>query len=111
MSEPLREISGRDLPSPELFACEIIEACRPVVIRSLVRGWPVVQGGRDPPEAFRTYLSQFDVSGQTEAFFGAPQIAGKYYYNDDLKGFNFERRRMRFTEVLDTIVSTAGVAG
>jgi len=44
-------------------------------------------------------------------FFGEPHIAGKYYYSDDMQGFNFERRRMGFAAALETIVSTAGRAG
>lgn len=109
MSEPLREISGRDIASPEAFLCDIAEPCRPVVMRGLVSDWPVARAGVLSAAALQSYLSQFDTGGQTEAFFGDPRIAGKYYYADDLRGFNFERRRMRFTEVLETIVSTAGV--
>ena len=54
------------------------------------------QAGRRSPAAFRDYLGRFDAGGEMEAFFGAPEIAGKYYYGEDLEGFNFERRQMRF---------------
>jgi hypothetical protein len=49
---------------------------------------------------------QFDAGAQVEAFFGERRIAGKYYYNDDLQGFNFERKRMRFGAALETITAT-----
>ena len=39
-----------------------------------------------------------------KCFSETPQIAGKYYYDDDLKGFNFERKTMSFSSALDTIV-------
>jgi hypothetical protein len=54
------------------------------------------------------HLMPLDAGGQIEAFFGAPAIEGKYFYTDDLKSFNFERRRMRFREALQTIVSSVG---
>jgi hypothetical protein len=52
-----------------------------------------------------------DGGGEIEAFFGAPAIAGKYFYTEDLKGFNFERRRMKFVAALESIVSSVGVPG
>ncbi len=75
-------------------------------MRGLVKHWPVVQAGLISPAGFRDYLMQFDRGAQTEAFWGEPQIAGKYFYNEDLKGFNFERRRMRFAEALNSMVAT-----
>ncbi len=35
---------------------------------------------------------------------GDPEIAGKYYYGQDLKGFNFVRVRMSFRGALDAII-------
>jgi hypothetical protein len=75
-------------------------------MRGLVSDWPVVQAGAHSPAALRDCLAQFDVGAHAEAFFGERQIAGKYYYNEDLQGFNFERRRMRFAEAVETIVAT-----
>ncbi|MEJ0043401.1 MAG: cupin-like domain-containing protein [Rhizomicrobium sp.] len=99
------EIDGRDLTGADWFSRRVAEPCRPVVIRGLVAAWPVVQAAAQSPADFKTYVSQFDASRQAEAFFGAPQIAGKYYYNDDLDGFNFERRTMRFGAALDAMLS------
>jgi hypothetical protein len=106
MSGTPREIAGGALAGPEVFLREVVEPCRPVVMRGLASDWPVVKAGAQSPAAFRTYLTPFDAGEQTEAFFGEPQIAGKYYYRDDLQGFNFERRRMRFADALETIVAT-----
>jgi hypothetical protein len=111
MPQSPREIDRRDLTGPDAFAREVVDSCRPAVIRALVADWPVVHAAGRSPEALKDYLSPFDAGGQIEAFFGEPQIAGKYYYNDDLKGFNFERRRMRFSDALATIVSSLDQAG
>ena len=99
-----REIDAAALPSAEAFTQQIVEACRPVVLRGLVGDWPVVQAGSTSPQALQQHLSRFDAGGDIEAFVGDPRIAGKYYYNEDLKGFNFERRRMRFRDALEAMV-------
>ncbi len=106
MMPGVTSIAGADLAGPEQFLQEVALPCQPVVLRGLVSAWPLVQAGLRSPAAFREYLAQFDAGGQTEAFFGAPQIAGKYFYSDDLRGFNFERRRIKFADALDTIVGT-----
>ena len=111
MSGAPREIAARSLAGPDAFLREVVEPCRPVVIRGLVSDWPVVHAGARSPAAFREYLAQFDNGDQAEAFFGEPRIAGKYYYRDDLQGFNFERRRMRFADALATIIATLDQPG
>src|SRR5450755_4352764 len=110
MSKALREVDGRELSSPAQFLREVVEPCLPVVMRGLVSGWPAVHAATRSAEDFRDYLARFDNGGQTEAFVGDPKIAGKYYYSEDLRGFNFERRRMSFADALNTMVATLDAA-
>ena len=104
------EIAGRDL-EPARFQRAIVQGCRPVVIRGLVSDWPVVQAARASPNTLRDYLAKLDVGGQIDAFFGDPSIAGKYYYNPGLKGFNFERRAMKFRDALAAIMAAVELPG
>src|SRR6185437_1557468 len=82
----LDEIVGADIGTPDQFVHEIAEECRPVILRGLVAHWPAVQAANRSPLEFRDYVRCFDNGSAMEAFFGAPEIAGKYYYRDDLKG-------------------------
>ena len=111
MSLTLREVDGRELSSPAQFLREVVEPCLPVVMRGLVSGWPVVHAATRTAEDFRDYLIRFDNGGSADAFVGDPEIAGKYYYAEGLKGFNFERRHMRFVDALNAIVATRGQSG
>jgi Cupin-like domain len=100
-----KEIAGRDL-SRERFQREVVEGCRPVIIRGLVAEWPVVEAASGPPARLKDYLAAFDIGRRVEAYLGPPSIAGKYYYSSDLKGFNFERRMMSLLEALTIMVES-----
>jgi Cupin-like domain len=111
MHKSPRSIEGRDLDGLEQFLRDVVEPCEPVVLRGLVDHWPIVEAGRCSAAAVRDYLLPLDAGGEIEAFVGAPSIAGRYFYSDDMQGFNFERKRMRFREALQTIVSYLETAG
>jgi hypothetical protein len=111
MSQMLREVDGGELSSPAQFLKQVVEPCLPVVMRGLVSSWPAVHAATRSAEDFQDYLARFDNGSQTEAFVGDPGIAGKYYYAEDLKGFNFERRRMRFADALTAMIATHGRSG
>ena len=96
------EIVARNF-SREYFLREI-EGCEPVVLRGLVNDWPVVRAAAQSPRALLSYLAPFDAGTQIEVFFGEPAIAGKYYYGDELKGFNFERRMMPLGLALQAVI-------
>jgi len=96
------DITG--IASAEQFLHEVVLPCRPAVLRGLVKDWPAVQASQSAA-VFRDYIGRFDAGRQMEAFFGAPHIAGKYYYAEGLRGFNFERRQMRLAAALDIILA------
>jgi len=102
-----QEIAARDLTDPDSFLSRVAEPCRPVVIRGLVSAWPAVSAGRRSPRELRDYLARFDAGGEAEVFVGESRIAGKYYYSDDLRGFNFSRALMRFGDAVERIVATS----
>ena len=106
MTHTPQEIAARDLSSPERFR-ELIQNCRPLVIRGLVADWPAVKAARESPRALRAYLAPLDVGVDVEVFVGDPTIRGKYYYNAGLQGFNFERRTLKLMEALDYTLKAA----
>ena len=103
-------IEMEGIAGAEQFLRQVAPPCRPVILRGLVKHWPAVQASASPA-GFRSYIGRFDVGREMEAFFGAPQIVGKYYYADGLDGFNFERRQMPLSAALDLMISALGQAG
>ena len=110
MSLSPEEITGRDLTA-EGFRQEVVQGCQPKILRGLVDDWPVVRAASESPHALMSYLAAFDTGAGVEAFFGDPAIAGKYYYGEGLKGFNFERRMLKFPEAMQAIVAAVDAPG
>jgi hypothetical protein len=74
------------------FREEIVPAARPVVLKDLVRDWPAVRAGLDSAAALGSYLRGFDRGKQVAVLEGPPSIRGHFFYRDDMRGMNFERR-------------------
>lgn len=104
----IEELNGPNFADPESFLREVGQSCRPVVLRGVAADWPVVSAGSASPTQFKDYLAQFVTPNEVEAFVGQSSIRGKYYYTEDLKAFNFERRRMRLNDAVERIVATVG---
>lgn len=83
-----------------LFEREIVPRRAPAVLRGLVADWPAVEAGAASPAQACGYLARFDRGMPVEAFVGAPEIGGRSFYKPDMSGFNFDKRRLRFTDVL-----------
>ena len=104
MTQAPTQVDARNLRDPETFFHEVVAPCQPVVLSGFVEHWPAVAAGRTSPQALCDLIRPFDAGGQTEIFAGEPQIAGKYYYSDDLTGFNFQRRPTSVPGALDAIL-------
>jgi hypothetical protein len=90
-----------------VFENEIVPANQPAVLKGLLRDWPAVQAGRQSSTSVASYLKQFETGGSVSAFVGPPQINGRFFYSDDLQGFNFESRSVSISTALDNLVSLA----
>ena len=92
----------------ERFRDEVLPAAQPVLMKNFVAHWPAVQAGRASPEAMVDYVKRFDAGRPVETIEGAPDIAGRYFYNDDLTGLNFDRAPAVISQSLDRILSQRG---
>ena len=64
----------------------------PVVLRGQVRHWPAVAAGAGGDRAMATYLADFDTGRPLDVMIAPPEAAGRFFYTDDLTGFNFHRQ-------------------
>jgi hypothetical protein len=98
--EPIRELTGID---PRALPDHVLESTAPLVLRGLTAEWPMVRAGRESVQAAANYVRQFYKDATVNAMLGAPSIEGRFFYNDDLTGFNFKSVRIKLDTVLDEI--------
>ena len=87
------------------FRAEIFAQGKPAILRGLVKDWPAVREGRTSPKALCDYIRSFDQGRPVETFVGPPQIKGRFWYRDDMRGFNFERKIEPFQTAVERILA------
>ncbi|MES1200630.1 MAG: cupin-like domain-containing protein [Pseudomonadota bacterium] len=92
----------------EMFNNDILPAGKPVVMRRIVADWPVVRVGRESPQALADYLKRFETNKPLGTMYGKPEINGRFFYNEDLSGFNFRNGPARLTDSLDYMLTQLG---
>lgn len=102
---PIAEYEGMDR---ERFEREIVPKGEPAVLRGLVSGWPIVAAARDGDDALAAVLRGAASGEPFEAWFGAPEIEGRFGYTPDFSGFNHERRLATVDQLLDLLLRQKG---
>jgi hypothetical protein len=108
---PVAEADPAWLTDAATFRREIAERCRPVILRGAFRDWPVVRAAADSPAALRTYLARLAGQRPAQAFVAEADIAGRYFYADGGKGFNFQRVDLDLLTAVDRILESAAAPG
>lgn len=103
----MQVLSGID---PQALPEALLRASEPVLLPGLVARWPAVQAGRASAADMAAYLRRFDNQTTVGVWRGGPEIEGRFFYNADFSGFNFERQVSRLDNVLQTLLQQAGAA-
>lgn len=102
----LQAIPERGLVDAKTLSNEIVPTHRPVVLRGQFHDWPIVTRFR-AGEGER-YVRSFAESHPVQAFRGAGDIEGRYFYSDDFRGVNFDRIELTLGGLFDELGATAG---
>ena len=89
--QPVREWFGVDA---EAFAGAVQPLNRPAVLRNLVTDWPAVAKARQSTQVLADYLRAGCNDKPVSALRGDPKIQGRFFYREDLLGFNFAQQRL-----------------
>ena len=73
---------------------------KPVVIRGLAAEWPAVAAARQSDEAIVAYLTRDPTPRPVRAIAAPPSENGRFFYNADLTGFNFQAAQGRLDLLL-----------
>lgn len=96
----MREI---DLPGGQAVPDEILASTEPVVLRGLAAHWPATRAAQSSAAEAVAYLRGFYRDATVGAWTAPAEIGGRFFYNDDLSGFNFESRLVKLSRVLDEL--------
>ena len=99
--KPIQEYAHVD---HALFEDEIRRSRRPAILRGLASDWPAVRAARQSDEALVDYVKRFSKGCRVAAIVGEPEIEGRFFYSDDLRGFNFQRGQSPLEPFLDRLL-------
>lgn len=91
------------LADAQTFHAAVIRQAQPVVIRGLGAGLQAVKAAQAAPGAILDHLLACDNGGRPELFLADPAIAGRYFYRDDMAGFNFRKAQLPLAEAFQQI--------
>ncbi len=60
---------------------------------------------RKSPRAFYDYIRSFDCGHSVQIAIGPPAIKGRFFYRDDMRGFNYERVVEKFQTSMERILA------
>ena len=107
-SHDLAKVPERRDVDARVFQEEILPANRPVVLRGLVRDWPVVQHGQVSSQGACEYLMRFYEGRVVPLLLGDPTARRHLFYQDMMAGLNFERRPATIFDGMRLLLSQLG---
>jgi hypothetical protein len=104
----MRAIAEYSRVDRERFEHEIVPNGEPAVLRGLVADWPATAAARQGDEALAEFLRGAASEEPFEAWFGPPEIEGRFGYNDDFSGFNHGRKLATVDQLLGLLLRQRG---
>lgn len=98
---PVREWRSVDAA---LFRSEIVPLRRPAILRGIAADWPAVTAARRSPEALCAAVGATDLGKPVPTFLGPPQIKGRFWYREDMRGLNYQQRFAPLGELLQMLL-------
>jgi hypothetical protein len=88
----------------------LLRSTVPALLPGLVRHWPLVQAAQRSDAAFCDELRRYGGQTRVGLWRGPAPIEGRFFYNAEFNGFNFERELARVADLLDELLALAGQA-
>lgn len=104
MADAARKVRAiRGLTLDAIPYAALLESQQPAILKGVVTDWEIVRRGKQSPQAVMDYLGSFDSGRPVVGYTGAPEITGRFFYNADMTGLNFEAKRVSLKEFLGRI--------
>lgn len=83
---------------------DVLARDRPAVLKGLVKNWEITRRGQSSPQQLSAYLQRFYHGAPLEVWLGPPSIKGRFFYRDDMQGFNFDRKKAHLPTALQYLM-------
>lgn len=97
-------IERRRIADAASFEREVVAGHKPVVIEAAVAHWPAVERGRAGEMKLAQYLADMDNGHPVDAVMVPPDHHGRLFYDASGAGFNFLRRQLPLSAVLEQLL-------
>lgn len=98
----VREVTG---VAPDAIPYDALMAEQaPVILKGIAADWPLVRAGLQSAGAAMDLLRRFDAGRPVVTFTGAPEIQGRFFYDESVTGLNFSGRREPLSALLDALL-------
>ena len=104
MLEIDRQVEAVHGLEPDAIPDEVLTSTQPLLLKGLVADWPFVKAAKESVAAAAQYLLRFYENTTVGVGCGPPEIQGRFFYNDDLSGFNFDRGMVKLDQVLNELL-------
>ena len=102
----VREVEG--LALDRIPYAELLDSQQPAILKGVVAGWEIARLGRHSTQSVIDYLASFDGGKSVVGYTGSPEIGGRFFYNPEMTGLNFEAKRVPLKEFLARISEHLG---
>ncbi len=89
--------------TPDAIPAAVLDSPVPLVLKGLVKNWPIVNAAAQSDDAAYEYLCQFYNGETVNTAIGDSNNTGAIFYNQDFSGFSYERVRTSLTSVYSNI--------
>ncbi|WP_331344839.1 cupin-like domain-containing protein [Cellvibrio sp. UBA7661] len=103
MLESMQSIKVLEGISPDAIPSTVLESSVPLVLKGLLKTWPIVRAAEQSSLDGFEYLCQFYNGELVNTAIGDANNTGAIFYNQDYSGFSYERARSSLTNVYNNI--------
>jgi len=100
-------VAERGAVDTATFRAEIADRAAPVVLRGQAKAWRAVERAMDGDRAIAGYMAGFAGGKPLEVLVGPPEINGRFFYRDDMRGFNFQRQHVPLPNLIGELLKLA----
>jgi hypothetical protein len=106
--ENAKAIEELEIAPGAILDRQVLESDTPWVIRRYLKDWPVVKAAEESAASALTYLASFYGGRPINAFLAEPDKRGRFFYNEDITGFNFVQVSTRLDQVFEKLLAFSG---